>query len=86
MIFTCRCRAYREAALRATAKNTRTTPTAIGPQNGSRTHSQDQAITPVSFRVTKIRPSTEQIPIFIITSMLFSTTNPTTIVVEQHRN
>lgn len=52
--------------------------------NGSSTHSQDQAITPVSFRVTKIRPSTEQIPIFIITSVLFRTTNPTTGSIHEH--
>lgn len=54
------------------ARSSRTRPSAIGPQNGSSTHSQDQAITPVSFRVTKIRPSTEQIPIFIITSIGFT--------------
>lgn len=48
----------------AAASSNRITPSAIGPQNGSSTNSQDQAITPVSFRVTKIRPSTEQIPIF----------------------
>ena len=66
------------------ARNTRITASTAGPQNGSSTHSQDQAITPVSFRVTKIRPSTEQIPIFIITSVLFRTTNPTTGSIHEH--
>lgn len=64
------------------ARNSRTNPSVIGPQKGSSTHSQDQAITPVSFRVTKIRPSTEQIPIFIVTSILFRTTNPFTGIVK----
>lgn len=53
------------------ARNTRITASTAGPQNGSSTHSQDQAIT-------------EQIPIFIITSVLFRTTNPTTGSIHEH--